>query len=54
MLKVSVTSRGPLRDCFNDSERQEFLIFFRDGYVQVLSLADTLALVLREKRTAPR
>lgn len=37
MPEVSVTSRGRLRDCFYDSERQEFLTFFLDGHVYRLA-----------------
>lgn len=33
----TVTTRGQLRDCFYDTERQELLVFFQDGHVYRLA-----------------
>jgi len=33
----TVTTRGQLRDCFYDTARQEFLVFFRHGHVYRLA-----------------
>ena len=37
MPGATVTTRGQLKDCFYDTERQELLVFFRDGHVYRLA-----------------